>query len=243
MYAYMYIDCRLYSKTCLKQPLKKEDQLSVIAGQKYCSILQPFLPSFSYHLLLRFLFCLFLSGCLRQVLLYWQPTCTFCRLAVRWIFLLKRDFFTTTNVGSTGPTALESEGPYFVIMGQWPGPTINLKACILSGTFTCFKKTFFFSFTYLSDSVLTNFIVFNIAKKLCQLGNLPDSVKLACASPFVDALGTRDSVKLKPKSNARPPDKSAYWKIIFFISHPKHKAVVNKAFKLSRSQLQCIAIQ
>ena len=30
--------------------------------------------------------------------------------------------------GSTGPTALESDGPYFEIMGQLPGPTINLKA-------------------------------------------------------------------------------------------------------------------
>ena len=52
-----------------------------------------------------------------------------CRLAVRWIFLLKWDFFTTKKDGSTGPTALKSDGPYFEIMGQWPGPTINLKAC------------------------------------------------------------------------------------------------------------------
>ena len=43
-------------------------------------------------------------------------------------FLLKRDFFTTKKDGSTGPTALESDGPYFEIMGQWPGPTINLQA-------------------------------------------------------------------------------------------------------------------
>ena len=96
------------------------------------------------------------------------------------------------------------------------------------------QENIFFSFTYLSDSVLTNFIVFNIAKKLCQLGNLPDSVKLACASPFVDALGTRDSVKLKSKSNARPPDKSAYWKIIFFISHPKHLLWVLKTHVLRK---------
>ena len=70
----------VYSKTCLKQPLKKntkigfQDQLSLKAGQKYCrmlswSILQYFQPSLSYHLSLRPLFCLFLSGCLRQVLL------------------------------------------------------------------------------------------------------------------------------------------------------------------------------
>ena len=40
LYAYMYIDCWLYSKTCLKRPLKKEDQLSLNAGQKYCRMLQ-----------------------------------------------------------------------------------------------------------------------------------------------------------------------------------------------------------
>ena len=70
-----------YSKTCPKRPLKKktkigfQDRLSFNAGQKYCrmlqeSILQYFRPSLSYHLSLRPLFCLFISGRLRQVLLY-----------------------------------------------------------------------------------------------------------------------------------------------------------------------------
>ena len=36
------------------------------------SILQYFRPSLSYHLFLRPLFCLFLSGRLRQVLLYFH---------------------------------------------------------------------------------------------------------------------------------------------------------------------------
>ena len=36
----MYIDCWLYSKTGRKWPLKKEDQLSLNAGQKYCRMLQ-----------------------------------------------------------------------------------------------------------------------------------------------------------------------------------------------------------
>ena len=40
LYAYTYIDCWLYSKTCLKRPLKKEDQLSLNVGQKYCRMLQ-----------------------------------------------------------------------------------------------------------------------------------------------------------------------------------------------------------
>ena len=53
-----------YSKTCLKRPLKKsakigfQYRLSVNSGQKYCSILQYFRPSLSYHLPSRSLFCL-----------------------------------------------------------------------------------------------------------------------------------------------------------------------------------------
>ena len=70
----------IYSKTCVKRPLSKrpkigfQDQFLLNAGQKYCrmlqeSILQYFRPSLSYHLSLRPLFCLFLSGRLGQVLL------------------------------------------------------------------------------------------------------------------------------------------------------------------------------
>ena len=52
-----------------------QEQLSVNIGQKYCrmlqeNILQYFRPSLSYHSSLRPLFCSFLSGRLRQVLLY-----------------------------------------------------------------------------------------------------------------------------------------------------------------------------
>ena len=70
-----------YSKTCLKWPVKKEDQKLVfktnyrlmqvksIAECSRGSILQYFQPSLSYHSSSRPLFCLFLSGRLRQVLL------------------------------------------------------------------------------------------------------------------------------------------------------------------------------
>ena len=70
------------SKTCLKWPLKKEHQklffntdyrlmqVKSIAECSNGSILQYFRPSLSYHFPLRSWFCLFLSGCLRQVLLY-----------------------------------------------------------------------------------------------------------------------------------------------------------------------------
>ena len=70
-----------YSKTCVKRPLSKrpkigfQDQLLLNAGQKYCrcskaSILQFFRPSLSYHLSLRSMFFLFLSGHFTQLLLY-----------------------------------------------------------------------------------------------------------------------------------------------------------------------------
>ena len=42
-------------------------------------------------------------------------------IKVRYFNNLKKD-------GSIGSTALESDEPYFEIMGQWPGSTINLKA-------------------------------------------------------------------------------------------------------------------
>ena len=80
-----------YSKTCLKWPLSKrpkivfQDQLSFNASQKYCnaecskgSILQYFLPLLSYHVSLRPLFCLILSGHLRQVSLYDDNQYTCC---------------------------------------------------------------------------------------------------------------------------------------------------------------------
>ena len=68
-------------KTCIKRPLKKkteigfQNRLWLNGGQKDCrmlqkSILQYVRPALSYHLSLRLLFCLFLSGRLRQVLLY-----------------------------------------------------------------------------------------------------------------------------------------------------------------------------
>ena len=62
-------------KTCIKQPLSKrpkigfQNQLSLNAGQRYCRMLQVeqyFQPSLSYHLSLRSLFCLFLSGRLHR---------------------------------------------------------------------------------------------------------------------------------------------------------------------------------
>ena len=82
----LYIHDKIH-KTCLKWPLLKrpkigfQGQLLLNAGQKYCSILQYFRPSLSYHLSLRPMFCLFLSGFLRQALLYgiWQED-----FQIRW---------------------------------------------------------------------------------------------------------------------------------------------------------------
>ena len=71
----------LYSKTCVKRPLLKDQklvfktnyrlmQVKSIAECSKGSILQYFRPSLSYHLSLRHLFCLFKSGRFMQILLY-----------------------------------------------------------------------------------------------------------------------------------------------------------------------------
>ena len=70
----------LYSKTCIKQPLKKNTkmvfntnyrlmQVKSIAECSKGSTLQYFRPSICYYFPLSPLICLFLSGRLRQVLL------------------------------------------------------------------------------------------------------------------------------------------------------------------------------
>ena len=79
------------------------DQLSLNAGQKYCRMLQwehsaILLTFIKLPFVIKIFVLSFLIGCLRHV--------------------LKCDFFTTKKDGSTGPTALESDGPYFEIMGQ-----------------------------------------------------------------------------------------------------------------------------
>ena len=73
----------LYSKTCVKRPPQKDRKLVFktnyrlmqVKSTAECSmgsILQYFRPSLSYHLLLKPLFCLFLSGRFTQILLYSQ---------------------------------------------------------------------------------------------------------------------------------------------------------------------------
>ena len=88
--SWITMDQYCFNITCLKRPLKRsrqnmfEERYSLTAGQKstrlmqvkkYCrmlpwGILHYFGPAISYHLSLRPLFCLFLSGRFRQVLLY-----------------------------------------------------------------------------------------------------------------------------------------------------------------------------
>ena len=72
---------REYSKNLCKMATQKDQKivfntiyrLMQVKSIAECrSILQYFRPSLSYHLSLRSLFCLFLSGCFTQVLLYFQ---------------------------------------------------------------------------------------------------------------------------------------------------------------------------
>ena len=70
-----------YSKTCVKRPLSKRPKIGFKTNYRFMqvnsitecskeSILQYFRPSLSYHMSFRSLLCLFLSVCLRQVLLF-----------------------------------------------------------------------------------------------------------------------------------------------------------------------------
>ena len=65
----------LYSKICLKRPLKKDDQLSLNAGQKYCRMLEGehsvILSTFiKLPFVIKIFVLSFLSDCLRHILPY-----------------------------------------------------------------------------------------------------------------------------------------------------------------------------
>ena len=106
---WLYFLKRKYSKTCLKGSLKRkskigfQDQLSLNAGQKYCRILPlagkkycrmlqsgAFCNTFDLHKAITGLwplFCLFLSGCLRQVLLQFALSAV-CDCGISWSYSL-----------------------------------------------------------------------------------------------------------------------------------------------------------
>ena len=66
--------------------------------------------------------------------------CGVRRLSVKWMFFIKVRFFATKNGGSTGPTALESDEPYFEnfwTMTQTPACPLHFE---IGGTCTpCFS--------------------------------------------------------------------------------------------------------
>ena len=78
---YVYIDCWLYSKTCLSGHSKEKTsyRLMKVKSIAECSkgiILQSFWPSLSYHLSLNLCF-VFLSGCWRQAVFTTYMYCLF----------------------------------------------------------------------------------------------------------------------------------------------------------------------
>ena len=95
----------LYSKTCLKWPLKKEEQLSLNAGQKYCRMLKEEhsailsacikLPFVIKIFVLSFFEWLLKTGFTVLTTHLYFLFCGVRRLAVRWIFslILKVRFF------------------------------------------------------------------------------------------------------------------------------------------------------
>ena len=79
-------------------------QVKSIAECSNGSILQYFRPSLSYHLSLRYLFCLFMSGRLRQVLLYvlffWWHTCwlVFGMLMCHFLVIFPCSYFSSSHI-------------------------------------------------------------------------------------------------------------------------------------------------
>ena len=62
---------------------------------------------------------------------------------------------------------------------------------------------------------------------------VPFSTQNTCLNEWV-----RNKLKVYANKTARPPDKSVYWNIIFFISHPKHMVWVLKRTVSMRRSLE-----
>ena len=80
-------------------------QVKSIAESSKGSIVQYFRPSLSYHLLLRPLFCLFLSGPLRQVLQVLNGEERAGSFAL-FVFLMSRDWCVAVPHNATGLSAV-----------------------------------------------------------------------------------------------------------------------------------------
>ena len=127
-----------YSETCVYGPISKrpnigfQDQLSLtcnacqsIAECSPLSILQYFWPSLICHLLLRSLFCLFLSGRFTQVLLYIQTQ--FSHRALKHMSHTTRQtcfsFMCITMRRPAWPTAYYIA---FIALVRWPPCELNI---------------------------------------------------------------------------------------------------------------------
>ena len=98
-------------------------QVKSIAECSNGSILQYFRPSLSYHLTVRFLFCLFLSDCFTQVLLYHTFLTTLVSNEVQFCF---------TNIDKS-PVLLQ----YITFFTLTPNTTTILEGFILSTLSIC----------------------------------------------------------------------------------------------------------
>ena len=139
---YIYILTADYTvKPVLSGHLKKKTKivflvwLSLNAGQKYSRMLQRehsaiLLTFIERQFVIKIFLLSFFEWPLKTgfTVLTTYMYFLFCgvrRLAVRWMFLSKLDFSRIERIGPLGPIALESDRPYFEIMGQWSRPTIN----------------------------------------------------------------------------------------------------------------------
>ena len=119
-----------YSQTCLKWPLirktkigfKTEYRLMQVESIAECSkgsILQYFLPSLSYHLSFRSLFCLFLSGWLRQVLLSYTWSSWWFDLVLG---VMKQSYLVPHRWGVKGQlSSRRNKSPLYEAKDPFPG--------------------------------------------------------------------------------------------------------------------------
>ena len=144
---------RSYSKTCEKRQLSKRPKIGFNTNYRLvhvksiakCSkgaILQYFRTSLSYHLSLRSLFCLFLSGRFTQVLLYTRPYKRTARISARialnkWIWI--QEFYSTQNADFRLPRLIMIASLLYVLTLEM-ALTIKLER----GTFICAHSWIFF---------------------------------------------------------------------------------------------------
>ena len=113
--------------------------------------------------------------------------------------------------------------------------TVSFNNYSTLNTFLLLHCMFTFYYLYVHSNVrMATGCVNSVYRYKAQCAILMTSLKLTTASFFIHC---RISIFENILYIFRPPDKSAYWKIIFFISHPKQMLWVLKKNRLNETVL------